>query len=469
MLYKCDPNINHLRDFVKDSYFTKKFSDVTIVSDDQMNVRAHKGTLCFFSDVLKNILQPMHDFTYDTRTVIFLKGIKHHEIEAILSFIYLGEFEIEDTQIPELLAAAKSLEISQLRSVLEKIQEENHKNETKITEILDKSSPNLLQDEWDETKESIANILPQHSESEVIIPTIGFGFGIEDLEKTKTVLIQEVHNCSDCFKVFSSRKSLHRHMKNQHKDSIYFKQFAVKSELVELDIKPPRVALDSSERSKRWRDRNPIQKVDCPEFGKTISNRTLRHHMQLAHSIKDKTCTECGKCFGTQKSLELHMKLTHDNKECVCDQCDYRSATNGGLRLHIESKHEGIKHPCTFENCDAIYLSKGTLTNHVRTDHEGLRYECDKCEFKAKFSTNLTDHKRSIHEDAYNYNCTECDMKFKARPTLKQHVQGIHQKICYQCPVCEKLLTQFGDLKRHSKKIHKIEIPPNQGKKYVFP
>ena len=65
MLYKCDQNIHHLRDFVKDSYFTKKFSDVTIVSDDQMNVRAHKDTLCFFSDVLKNILQPMHDFTYE--------------------------------------------------------------------------------------------------------------------------------------------------------------------------------------------------------------------------------------------------------------------------------------------------------------------------------------------------------------------------------------------------------------------
>ena len=123
MIYKFDQNINHLKDFVKDSYFTKKFSDVTIVSDDQVNVRAHKDILCFFSDALKNILQPMHD---DTHTVIFLKGIRHQEIEAILSFIYLEEFEIEDTKIPELLSAAKSLEISQLRSVLEKTPDENH-------------------------------------------------------------------------------------------------------------------------------------------------------------------------------------------------------------------------------------------------------------------------------------------------------------------------------------------------------
>ena len=462
MIYKFDQNINHLKDFVKDSYFTKKFSDVTIVSDDQVNVRAHKDILCFFSDALKNILQPMHD---DTHTVIFLKGIRHQEIEAILSFIYLEEFEIEDTKIPELLSAAKSLEISQLRSVLEKTPDENHKNETKMTEISDKSAPNSFHDEWNKANESVTkNILPQNSESEVLSP-IG---GHKDLDKTKTVFIQEVHNCSDCFKVFSSRKSLHRHMRKQHEDSVYMKQVAVKSESVELDIKPPRVALDSSERAKRWRDRNPIQKVNCPECGKTISNRTLRQHVKLAHSIKDKKCTECDKCFGTQKSLELHMKHTHGDKEFVCDQCDYRSATNGGLKHHIESKHEGIKHPCTFENCDAIYLYKGTLDNHIRTDHEGFRHECDKCEFKAKFSTNLNDHKRNIHEEAYNYKCTECDMKFKARSNLKQHIRGIHQKIRYQCPVCEKLLTQFGDLKRHSRKIHQIEIPSNEGKKYVF-
>ena len=454
MNFKFDQKTEHLTNFFKDSYLTKRFSDVTIISDDLKNVRAHKDLLCYFSDFFKSIFQTTDNFTNDT--VIFLKSIKHQEIETILSFIYLGEFNIEDNKIPELLSTARSLEIPQLCSVLERIQEENNGNNEKQGENLNPAPSASMQDIWDKEQKPSTQIMTKDE----IIPTTGF----EESEKPKTVLIQDVYNCANCFKVFSNRKSLQRHMKNEHKELMFMN---LKAESVEPVIEPPKIALDSSERSKRWRDRNPKLKIDCPVCGKTVTNRTLGHHVKLVHSTKDKKCTECNKCFGTEKSLELHMKH-HGDKEFVCDKCDYRSAFNGGLRLHIESKHEGIRHPCSFENCDAVYTCKGTLDNHIKTDHNGLRYECDKCEFKTKATSNMRSHKKSIHEDEYNYNCEECDMKFKARGTLRQHIKGIHQKIRYQCPVCEKLLTQFGDLKRHSKKIHKIEIPPNEGKKYIF-
>ena len=451
MNFKQDQKTKHLTNFLKDSYSTKRFSDVTIISDDLKNVQAHKDLLCYFSNFFKNIFQTNDNFTNDT--VIFLKSIKHQEIEAILSFIYLGEFDIEDNKIPELLSTARSLEIPQLCSVLERIQEENNRNNAKEEENL---NPSPLASMQAKEQKSSTNDMTQTCLQDAT--------GFKESEKHGTVLIQDVYNCTNCFKVFSNRSSLHRHIKNEHKESKYMK---LKSESVEPVIEPPKIALDSSERSKRWRDRNPKHKIDCPVCGKTVTNRTLGHHVKLVHSTKDKKCTECNKCFGTEKSLELHMKH-HGDKEFVCDKCDYRSATNGGLRLHIESKHEGIRHPCSFENCDAVYTFKGTLDNHIKTDHKGLRYECDKCEFKAKASSNIRKHKKSIHEEEYNYNCEECDMKFKARGTLRQHIMGIHQKIRYQCPMCEQLLTQFGDLKRHSKKIHKIEIPPNEGKKYIY-
>ena len=101
----------------KDLIKTKDFADVTLVTDDEKCLKAHRIILSAYSSVLKNILQ----IDPQSKQVIFLSGIQHSEMESILQFMYLGETKIDDERIKEILKVAKSLKIIGLGKSLENI------------------------------------------------------------------------------------------------------------------------------------------------------------------------------------------------------------------------------------------------------------------------------------------------------------------------------------------------------------
>ena len=67
---------------------TAALTDVTLMCDDQKQIYAHKVILCASSSVLKRIIG---NFATNSNSVIYLRGIQHEEMEAIINFIYLGE------------------------------------------------------------------------------------------------------------------------------------------------------------------------------------------------------------------------------------------------------------------------------------------------------------------------------------------------------------------------------------------
>ena len=75
----------HLQSIFKDLYEEERYSDVTLVCDDQIQLKAHKIRAC--SPVFKNII----DNNRSQHPLIYLRGIESYEMESILQFIYLGE------------------------------------------------------------------------------------------------------------------------------------------------------------------------------------------------------------------------------------------------------------------------------------------------------------------------------------------------------------------------------------------
>ena len=63
------------------------FSDVTLVSDDQKPLKAHRYVLGYFSPVLKNVLLA----NPHPNPLVYLRGVNHEELDSILQFIYLGK------------------------------------------------------------------------------------------------------------------------------------------------------------------------------------------------------------------------------------------------------------------------------------------------------------------------------------------------------------------------------------------
>ena len=78
---------DHLRLMFKDLYEENQYSDVTLVSDDQILFKAHKIVLNACSPVLKKII----DNNPTQHPLIYLRGIQSYEMESILQFMYFGE------------------------------------------------------------------------------------------------------------------------------------------------------------------------------------------------------------------------------------------------------------------------------------------------------------------------------------------------------------------------------------------
>ena len=87
----------------------ENFADLTLVCADQQ-VEVHKVVLAsgskFFWRVLKNIKH--------SHPLIYLKGIKFKDLEAVLSFMYLGQVNLAQEDLDSFLALAEELEMKGL-------------------------------------------------------------------------------------------------------------------------------------------------------------------------------------------------------------------------------------------------------------------------------------------------------------------------------------------------------------------
>jgi len=95
---------DHLRDILKEMSSDDSFADVTLVTDDNKQMKAHRNILSACSSVFKDILQIN---TNNNHPVIYLRGIQHSEMQSILQFIYLGEAKLNSKRMNEFLTVAK--------------------------------------------------------------------------------------------------------------------------------------------------------------------------------------------------------------------------------------------------------------------------------------------------------------------------------------------------------------------------
>ena len=103
-----DSYSNHLGAMLQELRRTEELSDVTLFCDDKTQFRVHKVILATSSPVLKTIVNELPS----TNSVIYLRGIKNEEMEAILDYIYLGAVTIEQNKIDGFLQFARSLDLN---------------------------------------------------------------------------------------------------------------------------------------------------------------------------------------------------------------------------------------------------------------------------------------------------------------------------------------------------------------------
>jgi len=88
----------------------KDFTDMTLVCAEYQQVEVHKVVVAassnFFKKVLKNIKH--------NHPLVYLKGIKIADMEALLSFMYQGQVSLAEENLNSFLALAEELEVKGL-------------------------------------------------------------------------------------------------------------------------------------------------------------------------------------------------------------------------------------------------------------------------------------------------------------------------------------------------------------------
>ena len=330
---------DHLRKMMKEMMISGQFADVTLVTDDNEQIMAHRNILSTCSPVFKDILQL--DSTI-TSPVIYLIGIQHSEMESIMEFIYLGEARIYKERMSEFLIVSKNLEIKELSIGTEMNDQtassEEYENDKE--EYVDEDSEQASYEESG-ICQSQAQISPKHKTTH------------NGANRRVFTSKGEKYVCGQCDHQFTCKDNLTKHIKSIHE--------GVRYACNQCDHQATR-----------------------PD--------SLATHIQSIHEGIKYGCNQCGQQYTQQCHLRNHIQSKHEGVKYACNQCEYQATFPSTLKSHIQSKHEGIKYAC--DQCDQQFTTKSVLKTHILSKHEGFKYACNQCDHQA---TRQGDLKKHIH------------------------------------------------------------------------
>ena len=272
-----------LRESNRELYNEKHFADVTLVSDDMVQVNAHKSILSSASTLFKQLLLLNSNSMFNQ--ILFLKGIKYEELEAILQFIYLGEANISENRINSFVTASTDLDIKELK--LEKDEINMHPNaEDEIVAKL-------------ETKD-----IDNANESQ-----------------TDDYIMHDVNSVSNDFPksdaTFSKPKDLRKQYKSIHRGENFNANESQTDDYLKHDIN--------------------IVSNDCPECGATFSKPSnMRKHYKNIHRGENYGCNQCDKYYTQKDNLDTHIRAVHLGVRFPCNMCDKICNSPSNLSSHMK-------------------------------------------------------------------------------------------------------------------------------------
>ena len=225
-------------------------------------------------------------------------------------------------------------------------------------------------------------------------------------------------SCDICFRIFSSKQAMVRHMKNLH----------------ETNFNVP----------------------GCSSCDKTFkTEKALKTHVMLNQCVivTLHTCERCGKSFKHEKDLKSHsFKHSQVTEKIKCDDCNQSFSKKFNLYQHRERVH-GLWNINFVMAKEQLKLEDGT-------------YQCKICEktFSQKESDKLDAHlsskccqngNASLINDECRFQCTQCDRSYMDKYSLNKHINWKHSQLqTFKCNNCDKVFAQKSSMRRHLKSAH---------------
>ena len=209
----------------------KDFFDVTLVTQDEVHLSAHKVVLSASSQFFKNILRK----SPSNHPMIYLGGIDSKELGFIMDYVYQGEVKIYQEQLDKFLECASKLKIEGLvGDVTETKTTNNQTNQSNESSTLSNSPTSYFQESFkdeshDEPQQRVPKIKKpkiQGNENSLVVAKVDFtGEDLSSFEQQleENIEIQDgLFTCKMCGKSAKQKIVIKNHIEANHLTGLSF-------------------------------------------------------------------------------------------------------------------------------------------------------------------------------------------------------------------------------------------------------
>ena len=309
--------MNNFKDIIKDLQETESLSDVTLVCNDDTEIKAHKFVLIGSSPVFRSMLLQ----SSQRDTIVYLRGVKRREVEWALQFMYLGQIQVPQTHLQTFIELAKDLKMKGIYTEEDVQDDENKGVETMTTEVIRNYNVDNMEKSIDE-----------HKEKEVI-----------EREEQKPQA-EKFPSLDD--NVSTETQNLVRYTCNFLTPEV-ISNFNVADMERSIDEQKEKEVIEREE-----------QKAHVEKFP-TLDNNVITETQNLVRY----TCKFCSfDATGlkyAKTTLNAHIERVHEGVRYPCDLCAYQANKQQNLKDHKASVHK----------IDPFYrcLLCNFCTNHSKT------------------------------------------------------------------------------------------------------
>jgi len=291
----------------------RELFDVTLACEDE-TVEAHKVVISACSPFFRHVLtkaKQNHPF-------IYLKGVLHKDLLALLDYIYTGETQVPAQDVNRFIEVAQELQIKGLAEdeltspdddnpqVNEKNQQEQSNENLKEINPLDQTVESSLLDDFLELEEGKV----EYSYQDVTIAEFGIAEKSANVKDKSLSTLKKDKGCAGKYKKKENIEIEDGEIKKEVKDE------ADNFETGDEKDQHEKLRTEIFKRMEKFKD---------PEKGTMWK------------------CSVCGKIKKKKSGLEMHVETHLEGFTHRCVLCDTTRKTRGSLQLHVSISHRGNK------------------------------------------------------------------------------------------------------------------------------
>ena len=281
---------------------SQEFSDITLACDDEGLVEAHKMILASGSTFFQKLLSAGR-FRSNPSPIIFLKGVKVWQLEAVMDFLYSGETRVRQGELNSFLELAQQLGIVGLMAG--------------IADWLNESGS----DKQSETH-MISNILHQPVNEDLNIPRFEKVHVSESADNIENQTPEEKELKVEDSGTYLEDTTYKILKPNGQKIAPICQQLN--------QINSDEFIIDDLEN----RNTKSVNEIISPSKPKTMRKKYYYE--------KKYDCAQCESKFTHKKGFLVHRQSKHEGMKYDCDQCNKQFVQKGHLARHRKIRHKGF-------------------------------------------------------------------------------------------------------------------------------